>query len=162
MDKGHLQEGKKVMESTVREAGFSVIREGRKLREMPEEELCERYEMLFGAPPGGHLTNLHITRRILWRLQEIRYGGLTPEAEKALEDLADVDAPANLRPKPEKKPERIAGTQIEKIWRGRRIQVTLREDGKVEFGGRVYRSLSAVAKEITGTHWNGKAFFGVK
>ena len=162
MDQGHLQERQKMIDAPAREQGFSVLREGLKLREMPAEQLRERYEMLFGMPPGSHLSNLLLTKRILWRLQEIRFGGLTPEAEQTLEDMADGDPAANLRPKSAKHKERVDGVQIEKVWRGRHIKVTLREDGKVEFGGRTYRSLSAVAKEITGTHWNGKAFFGVK
>ena len=162
MDKGILQEGGSVAGPPGDQSGFSVLREGRKLREMTAGQLRERYELLFGHRPGGHLTNLHITKRILWRLQEIRFGGLTPQAEEVLERVADDDGPANLQAATHEKPPRIGGSQIEKVWRGRTHKVTLREDGKVEYDGRIFRSLSAVAKEITGTHWNGKAFFGVK
>ena len=162
MDEGILQAGQAPSGNNDCQDGFSVLREGRKLREMTNAQLRERYELLFGRPPGAHLTNLHITKRILWRLQEIRFGGLTATAEKVLEEVADDDGPANLKPAKGPRKSRIAGSQIEKVWRCKTYKVTMREDGKVEYGGRIFRSLSAVAKEITGTHWNGKAFFGVK
>ncbi len=162
MDKGTLQENRQVAGEPNGQAGFSVLREGRRLREMTVAQLRERFELLFGEAPARHLTALHLTKRILWRLQEIRYGGLSKEAEKALEDAADADAASNLRPRETPKRAHVDGVQVEKVWRGKTHKVILHKDGRAEYEGRMFRSLSAVAKEITGTHWNGRAFFGVK
>ena len=51
------------------------------------------------------------------------------------------------------------GTRLRRDWKGKTYEVFVRDDGKFEYDGAVYRSLSAVATEITGTHWNGKKFF---
>ena len=162
MVEDNLQEERSPASEQDGRPGFSVLREGRKLRDMTMGQLRERFEILFGEAPGRHITALHLTKRILWRLQEIRYGGLTAESEKALEKAADEDEAANLGPRNASRPGHVDGAQIEKVWRGKVHKVTMRGDGKVEYEGRTFRSLSAVAKEITGTHWNGKVFFGVK
>jgi len=65
-----------------------------------------------------------------------------PHARKVIEDL-------------------LPGTRFLRIWNDKRYEVIVREDG-FEFEGKTYRSLSAVAREITGTRWNGKIFFGYK
>ena len=85
MVEDNLQEGRSPAGEQDGRPGFSVLREGRKLRDMTMGQLRERFEILFGEAPGRHITALHLTKRILWRLQEIRYGGLTAESEKALE-----------------------------------------------------------------------------
>jgi hypothetical protein len=55
----------------------------------------------------------------------------------------------------------VVGTRLIRDWNDRRYEVTVTYGG-FEFEGRRYRSLSAIAKVITGTHWNGRAFFGLK
>jgi Protein of unknown function (DUF2924) len=63
-----------------------------------------------------------------------------------------ADGPA-IRPK--------AGTRIVREWQGRLHEVSVLENG-FEYGGRTYRSLSEIAREITGTRWSGPAFFGMR
>lgn len=55
----------------------------------------------------------------------------------------------------------VAGTWLIREWQGRRYEVTV-VDGGFEYEGRRYRSLTAITKAITGTHWNGPAFFGLR
>jgi hypothetical protein len=55
----------------------------------------------------------------------------------------------------------LAGTRLVREWNGRRYEVTVVPGGFV-FEGRRYRSLTAITKAITGTHWNGRAFFGLR
>ncbi len=55
-----------------------------------------------------------------------------------------------------------AGARLVRFWQGERHEAVVRDDGRFEYKGKTYNSLSAVAKAITGTHWNGKLFFGVK
>lgn len=54
------------------------------------------------------------------------------------------------------------GTRLRREWKGKTYEVIVRDDGSFEYNGEIYRSLSSVASGITGTHWNGKKFFGVK
>ena len=124
-------------------------------------ELKEKFAELFGFECGA--TNARNLRaRLTCKLQEIFLGGLSDEDKAMLEVIADKDPAANLKsvtaaPKPLSK-----GTRLRRDWKGKTYEVFVREDGKFEYDGAIFRSLSAVAGEITGTHWNGKKFFGVK
>ena len=79
-----------------------------------------------------------------------------------LDAIADKDPAANLKPVNNVPKVLSKGTRLRRDWKGKTYEVFIREDGKFEYDGTIYRSLSAVASEITGTHWNGKKFFGVK
>ena len=57
---------------------------------------------------------------------------------------------------------KLRGTRYQRVWKGQKYEVTVLEDGKFEYAGEVFNSLSAIARNITGTRWNGKLFFGVK
>jgi hypothetical protein len=78
-------------------------------------------------------------------------------------DMADPVATVNRRIPEERKSNEaiLPGTRLVRVWNDRRYEVTVLADG-YEFEGRTFRSLSAVAREITGTRWNGKVFFGLK
>lgn len=95
---------------------------------------------------------------VAYALQERFYG--SPLSKEAAERLADAgDTPERLLPQ-----ERGvgAGARLVRFWQGVRHETVVRDDGRFEYDGKTYNSLSAVAKAITGTHWNGKLFFGVK
>ena len=79
-----------------------------------------------------------------------------------LEGIADRDPLANLRTTTVKKHAKVRGTKLYRIWKGKQYEVLIGKNGKFIFNGEVFKSLSAVANRITGTKWNGKAFFGVK
>ncbi len=98
-----------------------------------------------------------LEQRLIYQVQEQAYGGITAETRARLDAIADADARRAEAPATETP---IAGTRYIRVWRGERYEVTAVEDG-FEYGGRLYRSLSAVAKAITGQHWNGRLFFGV-
>ena len=99
----------------------------------------------------------HLWRRIAWKIQEQRFGGLSGAARKKLDGLiAEIDIPlAAERREPEKRPNRIngepqVGTTLVRVWRDREVHTT-RTDVGWEHHGVVYRSLTAVAKAVTGT-----------
>ena len=92
---------------------------------------------------------------IAYRLQERFYGISVPEATKAKLVANGADrTPGNGLP--------LAGTRLVREWKGVTHEVIVRDDGVVEYGKGLYRSLSAVARKITGTNWNGRRFFGLK
>lgn len=93
-------------------------------------------------------------------MQEIYLGGISEEDRKILNRLADQDPLASLK-NVGKKTSRI-GVRLRKFWKGKNYDVIIRAGNQYEYDGKLYRSLSAIASVITGTHWNGKKFFGVK
>ena len=135
---------------------------------MAVPELVERYEELFGKPPRCR-NREHLWKRCAWKLQEQRFGGLSTVAKRRLEELiGEIDLPlsdrqrtvsghlnGHVRPADHK-----VGTLFTRKWRGREIR-TVAVEGGYEYDGVVYKSLSAVAKAVTGSHWNGKLFFGL-
>jgi hypothetical protein len=126
------------------------------LRALDADALLDRYEALFGRSPRS--TNReYVFRRVAWRMQELRFGGLSTVARRRLDELvAELDLP-KVPPKKAVKP----GAVLTREWRGRSISVTVRDEG-VEFEGVMFKSLSAVAKHVTGAHWSGRLFFGLK
>jgi hypothetical protein len=135
------------------------------LRALDVPSLVEHYEAAFGHPPRVKHRE-HLWRKIAWRIQEQRLGGLSGAARRRLDELiADLDVPA-LRPRttrakaPKTNGEPPLGTTLVRVWHGREILATRSEEGW-ECNGVVHRSLSALARAVTGTRWNGRLFFGL-
>jgi hypothetical protein len=139
----------------------SITQEIAELRALSVPELTERYVEVFERLPRCKQPTW-LLRKIAWRIQEQRFGGLSKRALERLEELmAEIDIPlggARAQVKPARKT--TQGTMVERAWKGRVIRATAVEGGW-EHEGAVYRSLSAVAKHVTGTHWNGRLFFGL-
>ena len=147
----------------------TIVEEIAALQAMTVTELVERYESAFGRPPRSKQP-AWLRSRIAWRLQEQRLGGLSRLATRRLAELtneielptADTKAPrterARLRDDDPQRPR--TGTVLTRHWRGRELRVTVLERG-FEHDGVTHRSLSAVAHAVTGSHWNGRLFFGL-
>ncbi len=123
-------------------------------------ELREIWRDLMGTEPPP-FTRRYLETRLSYRIQELAYGGLKPETRKRLAELAekwDGDNSAKRRIRHDLKP--IAGTRLIREWQGEEYVVTVTSDG-YEWQGRPYQSLSAIARAITGTRWNGPVFFGL-
>lgn len=146
----------------------TITEEIAELRALDVAALVTRYEELFGRPPRVK-NKAFLWKRCAWKVQEKRFGGLSTAAQRRLEELiAEIDLPfaeqartVTGRLARPAKTEPATGTVITREWRGQRIEVRVLERG-VEYEGVPYRSLSAVAATITGTHWNGPAFFGLR
>jgi Protein of unknown function (DUF2924) len=121
-------------------------------------QLREIWKELFGreAPVLGRR---YLEDRLAFRIQELRFGGLSDRARRKLDALADPLEPKAARRREPGRP--IAGTQLRRQWQGVEHVVTVREHD-FEYEGRPYRSLSAVARAIAGSRWNGWAFFGLR
>ena len=135
------------------------------LQRLPYPELKERWRALMGTDPPTH-NRAFLVKRMAYRIQEQIYGGLSGWATERLAEVArehGIDEDGRItRPVPEERPGRpVVGTRFVREWHGRRYEVTTTPEG-YEFEGRPYRSLSAVARAITGTQWNGRVFFGLK
>ena len=116
---------------------------------------------LFGTEPPGY-NRRFLESRLAYRIQELAYGGLKPETIRRLEALGEQFADRSVtrrRIRHDAMP--IAGTRLLREWQGIEQTVTVLAEG-YEWQGRPYRSLSAIARAITGTRWNGLVFFGLK
>jgi len=129
----------------------SVRRQLLALANMSRPELCEKWRDLYGNEPPNSSKEF-LCRRLSYRVQKLFYGGLDADLQVVLTS----DAP-KARPK---KSVLRDGAKIFRDWHGTRYEVTVRGN-KYEYNGTLYRSLSGVAKAITGVLWNGKTFFGI-
>jgi hypothetical protein len=131
------------------------------LKSTPITALKQRWRDLYGKEPPP-FSRSYIESRLAYRIQELAYGGLKPETRARLEALGEQLDGGNIvlrRIRADSRP--LPGTQLLRDWQGVQHVVTVRADD-FEFEGRPYRSLSAVARHITGTRWNGWTFFGLR
>ncbi len=141
------------------------------LQEMSVGELREEWRRLYGEEPRSR-HRVWLWKRLAWRIQELEYGGLSDRAKKRLEELMPtaelaLRVPRDFMKGTELPPRAIRdkripppGTVLLRTYKGQKIAVTVLESG-FEWQGREYRSLSAIAKEVTGAHWNGVRFFNL-
>ena len=130
------------------------------LKSAPVGALKQKWRDLFETEPPPY-NRRFLENRLAYRIQELAYGGLSHETIERLDALADEfeGKPGKRRRGIERRP--IAGTRLIRVWKGREHSVTVRT-GDFEYQGRPYGSLSAIARQITGTRWNGLVFFGLK
>ncbi len=142
----------------------SVLRQLATLETMTLEQLRQKWLDLYGSDAPCYKKQFLI-KRLGYRIQELFYGGLSEAAKAHLSQVAQEDPVARVDVRvPEKRQGKdgiLPGTRFVRIWKDRRYEVLAQENG-FEYDGRIFRSLSAVAREITGTRWNGRLFFGLK
>jgi len=154
-------------------------REIEALRRMTVRDLRRRHVELFGEENRAS-NRQYLFRRIAWRLQALAEGDLSERARRRAQELArDADlrtrppreltmppAPADLKTVTGRvavsRDERLPapGTVLTRVFKGHEYHVTVLPSG-FEYDGQAYRSLTAVAHAITGSHWNGWHFFGL-
>ena len=151
---------------------MNITKEQETLKQLGMNDLRARYAKVFGETTRAGNREFLI-KRILWRMQSKAEGTLSERAIRRAEELADE---AYLRTTIPKMPRAcgqeivvdaplstglpMAGTVITRQYKGRTIQVTVLRDG-YEYEGEAYASLTAVAKAVTGSHWNGNLFFKI-
>jgi hypothetical protein len=131
------------------------------LKTTPTPALKAQWRDLFGREPPPY-NRRFLESRLAYRIQELAYGGLKKETIERLVALGEQLDGGNIsvrRTRVDHKP--IAGTRLIREWQGVEHCVTVLQDG-YEYAGRPYKSLSAAARAITGTRWNGWVFFGLK
>ena len=131
------------------------------LKTLPIPELKQQWRNLFENEPPRY-NRRFLEARLAYRIQELAYGGLKAETLARLEAIADeLDRSDNIGRFRHARDMPIAGTQLIREWQGVEHRVTVRDDG-FEYQGTPYKSLSAIARRIAGTRWNGWVFFGLK
>jgi len=142
------------------------------LRRMTATQLREEWRRVMGEEPRSY-HRTWLWRRLAWAIQAKEFGGLSARAQERLKELlphAEAWMPLGKRglqevctplPVPKTRDARLPapGTILTRKYRGRTVAVTVLEDGGFDLEGKRFSSLTAVAKAVTGSHWNGHLFF---
>jgi hypothetical protein len=145
------------------------------LRQMTTAQLRLKYHELFGYHSHSNHKG-YLFRRLAWRLQSLAEGGLSERARQYAREITDdadlrLCAPRKFGGAQPAMPVVVTsrhvdprvpapGTQLIKRYKNETITVTVLEDG-FQHGECVYKSLSAIARQVTGTQWNGYSFFAL-
>jgi DUF2924 family protein len=138
----------------------SVLAQLAALKTAPAADLKQKWRDLFDREPPPY-NRRFLESRLAYRIQELIYGGLSEETIERLDAVADELEGKRGRQSSGLKNRPIAGTRLIREWNGVEHCVTVR-NVDFEYQGRPFKSLSAIAKHITGTQWNGLVFFGLK
>lgn len=156
-----------------------IAKELAALPRMTVGQLRRRWEEVHGEPARS-FNRQHLIKRIAWRIQALREGGLPERARRRAEELAR-DADIRLRPPPsdriapnpaqaveivgplergDRPPPLLPGAVLRREYKGQVLLVRVLPKG-FEFEGEIYRSLTAIAQKVTGARWSGHHFFGL-
>src|ERR1700733_15219997 len=131
----------------------------RSLPNLPKARLVELWKDNFGKEPGRIRPELMLPI-LAYRIQERAYGGLSLETSERSQAIA-ISLRPQSRTRDEARQRFKSGTKLVREWKGKTHGVTL-NDKRYHYMGKIYKSLSPIACEITGTRWSGPAFFGTK
>ena len=138
----------------------SVLKQIDELNRMSMDQLRKRWRDLFGTD-SARVGRSYLIRRLAYRIQELVYGGLSRETRQKLVALSDdQNTTATKSPRKRQATNLQPGTRLLRDWHGERYEVVVQDDGFL-YDGKKYRSLSAVARAITGSYWSGNRFFGL-
>ena len=130
------------------------------LKRMSVRELKAEWEVLFRNPAPNNSRG-YLEMRLAWRIQELSLGGLSRETARMLDLLADeIDGASDRKAIIADPRNPVIGTRLVREWDGVEHTVTVMRDG-FEWQGRRFKSLSAAARAISGSNWNGYRFFGL-
>ena len=126
------------------------------LADLPPAQLREKWSAMVGTPPPSVPPSL-LRRLVAQRMQERRHGALPGLVSRELNRIAAGDQAApSVRPRMELTP----GTRLVREWNGQTITVEVQEEG-FAYAEQNWRSLSEIARHVTGAHWSGPRFFGL-
>jgi hypothetical protein len=136
-----------------------ISKQVKDLQEMGREDLCNLWRERFNQSAPDGIRKELLVRMLAYRIQELAFGGLSAQARRRLDQMTRALATeekasgnkVNARP----------GTTLVRLWKGKTHKVVIEESG-YEYNGQSYKSLSAIARHITGTPWSGPLFFGLR
>ena len=149
----------------------SILSQIAELENISMAQLKERYRNCFKTAPPP-FNRQFLVKKLAYHVQQKVYGGLSKKTRNSMDDILK-EAGFDKFGIPEKAVKKnkavkevdidisIPGTRLVRIWKNEKHEVFTLEKG-FEYKGKKYRSLSAIAREITGTQWNGLIFFKVQ
>lgn len=143
----------------------STLRQLAELPQLSMPDLQARWRELLGTEPQRYNREFLVSR-LAHRIQELTHGGLARSSREEMNRMLEEAGYDEIGAPPTKRLRRsreamILGTRLIREWDGRRHEVTTVAGG-FEYQGKRYRSLTAIAEQITGVHWSGPSFFGLK
>lgn len=139
----------------------SVLARLSALKSATTPDLRAMWKDLFYSEPPRY-NRRFLESRLAYRIQELEYGGLKPATVARLEALGEQLDGGKIKVRRQRVDDRpIAGTRLIREYQGVEHSVTVLADG-FEYQGRPFKSLSAIARAVTGTRWNGWMFFGIR
>ena len=129
------------------------------LPQLSMESLWALWDELFDRRPGHH-HRTYLESRIAYKLQERAFGSLAGHVRRKLEQIGETGEVPNHKRRAES--ELAPGTTLVREYNGITYRVKVMEDGRFDLNGRPFKSLSKVAREITGSVYSGPVFFGLK
>lgn len=138
----------------------------KELKSLSRNQLIQKWQELFKLTPSPTLRREFLIKHLSWEIQAQKQGGYSPQAKKKLEALAkDLEQNQDIKFENMKLKSNIltikAGTKLIREYQGQNHEVVVLDKG-FKYNQKTYKSLSAIANEITNTRWNGKVFFGLK
>ena len=138
----------------------TVLKQIDELNRMSMDQLRKRWTDLLGTELG-RLGRRYLIRRLAYRIQELAFGGLSSGPRRELNKIASGSPPKAVAEARKRRKKKLhPGTRLLRDWHGERYEVTVQQDGFL-YDGKRYKSLTAVARAITGSGWSGNRFFGL-
>lgn len=137
-----------------------VMQQLAELDHLPIDQLAQRWQVLIGDE-APRQNRRYLVKRLAYRIQELAYGGVSPETRTLLADAYQRHGQITRKNDPTTGASILPGTCLLREWHGALYRVTVCQQG-FEYAGRWYASLTAIAREITGTKCSGPAFFRLK
>ena len=135
-----------------------ILKQIADLHDKTQDDLKAIWQEYFGTEPPAYRRGF-LVRGLAQRIQELTFGGLDAAHQTRLNVLVE-DKPSKRKTTETNGASLLPGTKLVRDWQGVNHHVTVTGDG-FEYQGRRFKSLSAIARTITGTNWNGWLFFGV-
>ena len=160
---------KTARDKATRPGSGGVLRQIADLERMSTGDLVSRWRVMFGDEPPRSNNRQFLVKRLAYRIQELAYGGLAMSARERMDRILDENGYDENGAKSKAAGRKLSGNDVQltrgtilaREWNDERHEVRV-IDGGFEYRGMPYRSLSAVARAITGTSWNGPLFFGLR
>lgn len=137
----------------------TVLAQMAQLRHLPMPRLWALWDEIFDQRPGHH-HRTYLESRIAYKLQERAFGGLPSPVRRKLELIGKTGEVPNHKRRADAS--LVPGTTLVREYNGITYRVRVLEDGRFDLDGRPFKSLSAVARVITGSVYSGPVFFGLK
>lgn len=131
---------------------------------LPMADLWTLWDRYFSLRPK-HINRSYLESRLAYRMQEVTYGGVPAGIRRMLVVAGAKHSKTTHRAVPRGRGVQqhlVPGTTLIREWEDREFRVVVTPEGQYDLDCKLFRSLSAVAKHITGTHWNGPRFFGLR
>ena len=138
---------------------ITTIAQIAQLPHLPMDKLWAMWDDLFDRRPGHH-QRTYLESRIAYRLQERAFGGLSSHLRRRLEQIGQTGVVPGHKRRDDT--ELVPGTTLVREYNGLTYRVKVLDDARFDLDGRAFKSLSAVARAITGTSYSGPVFFGLK